>query len=61
MCRGNDTSGLKYKALYYVNVKLDNLEPPITFKNLNNKALRGWNHLVLARALLPLKYEPTDE
>ena len=61
MCRGNDTSGLKYKALYYVDIKLDNLEPAIPFKNLNDKAFRGWNHPVLARALLPLMYEPTDE
>ena len=61
MCRGNDTSGLKAKALYYVNINLDNIEPAIAFKNLNNKSVRGWNHPVLAGMLLPLKYEVTDE
>ncbi|KAK7689512.1 hypothetical protein QCA50_007304 [Cerrena zonata] len=60
-CRGNDSTGLKSKSLYYIDPNLDAIQPEIHWTNLGKKAVRGWNHPKTAAMLLPLKHELTDE
>ncbi|KAK7696327.1 hypothetical protein QCA50_000981 [Cerrena zonata] len=61
ICRGNDTSGLKTKCLHYIDYNLEGLKPELSLKDQDSKACHGWSHPMLAAALLPLKYEPTEE
>ncbi|KAK7682687.1 hypothetical protein QCA50_014070 [Cerrena zonata] len=61
ICRGNDTAGLKPKCLHYIHPNLEPLNPVLSLKDEETKVSRGWSHPQLAAALLPLRYEPTEE